>query len=257
MKKTLGLLLATSSIFSMQLSQYDASNKRAFNHLRVPEHSVFVPKKLGGVDLYHDDAGFHIVKDDKVLPIQKCFIDSPIRNMTKKQLHNYQRYSYFALNQMNEGEYTLKAKHRLQGAGPILGTIAYWVTKTLCYTTAIAGTGAIVVGTGGAAATGLAMATSGIVAGGGVAIGGAIVTTTATSVIVTTAGVVSGTAAVGVGIATTSGIAGAVVGSAVAGKAALATAAVVTSAGGIGATIAGVEAVSVGVGTFFGMLPTP
>ncbi len=256
MKKTLGLLLATSSIFSMQLSQYDASNKRAFNHLRVPEHSVFVPKKLGGIDLYHDDAGFHIVKDDKVLPIQKCFIDSPIRNMTKKQLHNYQRYSYFALNQMKEGEYTLKAKHRLQGAGPILGTFMYWLTKTLCYTTAIAGTGVIVGATGGSAA-GLVMATNGLVAGSGIAIGGAIVSTTATTAIVTTAGVVTGTAAVGVGIAGTSAVAGAMVGGVAAGKAALVTAGVVTSAGGIGATIAGVEAVSVGVGTFFGMLPTP
>ena len=256
MKKTLGLLLATSSMFSMQLSQYDASNKRAFNHLRVQEHSVFVPEKLGNVDLYHDDAGFHIVKDDKVFPIQKCFIDSPIRNMTKKQLHNYQRYSYFALNQMNEGEYTLKAKHRLQGAGPILGSFMYWLTKTVCYTTAIAGTGAIVTATGGSA-VGLAMAGNGLVAGGGIAISSAIVSTTATTAIVTTAGVVSGTTAVGVGIATTSAIAGATVGTAVAGKAALVTAGVVTSAGGIGATIAGIEAVSVGVGTFFGMLTTP
>ena len=51
--------------------------------------------------------------------------------------------------------------------GPVSGAIAYWATKTICYGTAVAATGAIVVGTGGAAGAVTSVAAAAATGGSG------------------------------------------------------------------------------------------
>ncbi len=188
-----------------------------------------------------------------------------VRDITKKQLKSFLKGGYFSLNQMDDGEFSLKTKGRIVGGGPLFGTAAYWITKSLCYAVGFAAIGGTVVTTGGAA---VGLATYATATAGGVALTTAAITTTSAAAIGTTTGVVVGTVATGASLATGAGIVGGAIGVAsasgvtIAGAtlgtaAATTTAAVVTGAGGIGATIAGVEAVSLAVGTFFGMLPTP
>jgi hypothetical protein len=177
-----------------------------------------------------------------------------LRDITKPQLKAFLANGYLTINQMEDGEYSLRAKGRIVGGGPILGTVAYWVTKSLCYGTAVAAVGATVVATGGAV---------GGAVGGGAFIAGTAVTSTAAATtvgatIVTTAGAITGTVATGATVASGAGLVGAVVtGAGLSGAAATTTVAVVTGAGSVATTIAGVEALSLAVGTFFGMLPTP
>src|SRR5438445_12023297 len=132
MKKILGLLFFRSSIFSMQLDIVQSDQK---SHIMcIEKTSVFVPEKLGSLQLYHHDKkGFSACQDDKKYEIKKYFTDPIVRNVTKKQLKSFLQTGYLSINQMDDGEYSLKAKGRINGGGPVLGAIAYWVTKSLCY----------------------------------------------------------------------------------------------------------------------------
>ena len=263
MKKILYLLLVASSIFSMQLdlvkpdtlqeksSEYSYLNMDDVKKVRIQPSSVFVPEKLGSLELYHGNKGFSIRQDDKKFQIQKYFTDPLLRDVTREQLATFLQAGYLTINRMNDGEFSLKAKGRINGGGPILGSFMYWLTKSVCYGTAIGATGTIVVATGG---TAVLAATGGTAAAGGLAIGSTIATTTA---IGTTAGIITGGTTVAAAVSGGATVIGGAIAASTASEAAIVTAAAVTSAGGIAATIAAVETASVAVGTFFGMLPTP
>jgi hypothetical protein len=138
-KKILRLLLASSSIFSMQLALKEKKeivlHHVLNNHekIHIKPSSVFVPEKLGSIDLYHGKNGFYIRQNDEKHLIQKCFTDPMIRNMTPKQLKAFQEVGRFEINQMNDGELSLKAKGRVVGGGPVFGTFMYGLTKTVCW----------------------------------------------------------------------------------------------------------------------------
>ncbi len=265
MKKVLSLLLVTSSIFSMQLD------------LIKPE-SVFVPQRLGSVALYHGKKGFYVHQDNKKHVIKKYFTDPMVRDITKKQLKAFLQAGYLSLNQMNDGEFSLKAKGRINGGGPHLGTFMYWLTKSVCYGTMAAAVGTVIV-KGGSVGVGTMSSTAkdrAIDAANDIVMGstkGAILyvaeTATvplsslsleaATSAVITTAPRLVNTAAIG---ASGTGILLVEKAIDIAGcnqEAALVTGAGVvaaTGAGGLGVA-ASIEALSLTVGIFFGMLPTP
>jgi hypothetical protein len=295
MKKILSLLLLSSSIFSMQLqvvrpskTQYKSSDisKAAFAratttptsftmpHIshEVDVKKVHVPHQLDGVKLYHSEKGFVVLHDNKQRVINKCLVDKIARDMTPDQLKSFLKLGYLAINQSNDGSFMLKANQRLAGGGPIFGAFMYWATKSLCYGTAVAAVGTVAVGTGGVVV--LAASSTLAAAGGATIVGvagattiatvtGAAATTTVAAGTITaiaglSAGAVSGGATVlatAIGASSAAGVT--IAGMSVATAATTATVGVVSSAGGIAATIAGVEAVSLAIGTFFGMLPTP
>jgi hypothetical protein len=284
MKKILALSLVISSIFSMQLdhvkpdklqeksSQYSYLNIDDVKKVHIQPSSVFVPDKLGAVELYLGKKGFSILQGDKKHKIQKCFTDPMLRNITRKQLDSFLETGYFSLNQMNGGEFSLKANGRIRGGGPLFGAFMYWATKSVCYGTAAVAVGTMTVTTAG---VGVGVATSLASAGTGIAVASTIA---APAAIITTAGV---------------GVASAATSTLVAGTGATLAAAVITGASSSGAVIAGVtlveaatlttaagitavagtttaasigtgaacviaiESLSTAVGTFFGMLPTP
>lgn len=316
MKKVLGLLLLSSSLFSMQLAhklqtpgnrfksalvkahklkamQIVAANTINTQKIHIDASSIHVPHNLTDVKLYHSKKGFVVLHDNKKHVIEKCFMDQNARSIKQEQLKSFLKTGYFALNQTNDGTFTLKAQHRLTGGGPMFGAFMYWVTKSLCYGTAAAAVGGTIVATGGAAAgalgaSGTTAAVTGAVAAKTTATvvaakaTGAIVATAATSTvgtaIATTAGTVvagtatatavaSGTGGVALVIGAASTVTGATVAGVAVGEAAAMTTAVgmtVAASSGTAATVGtgaaivmGIESLSVAVGTFFGMLPTP
>lgn len=281
MKKILSLLLLSSSIFAMEIEvmrtqpsfELDAPHAQCTQPLDIVQlqqnasviktllkdtyitgPSVFVPARLGKLDLFHGKKGFSVLKDNQRIAIEKYNTDKLIRNMTREQLIAFLSVGYVSINQMSDGQYSLKADGRLNGGGPILGAIAYWVTKVVCYAVPVAALGTAVVVTGGAA---------GAVAGAGAAAAGTAITTTAAATtagatIATTAGVVTATAATAASVGTGVGVAGAAIaGAGMAGQAAVVTAAAVSTTGTVAGTVVAIEALSTAVGTFFGMLPTP
>jgi len=291
MKKVLCLSLIASSILSMQLDTIKenqilskiciaqslerdrvsyADNK---NKMYIEPFSVKVPKRLGELDLYHGKKGFYVRQDDKKYTIKKYFTDPMVRNMSKTELKTFLTAGYLCINQMNDGEFSLKAKGRIVGGGPIFGGWMYWLTKSVCYGGLAVTAGAAVVGTGGAivgAVAGTAVAggagTIGALAVAGNAASGVMISTaigsTTGAAIITTAGVGVATAGTGavVGIGATSAaavIASTTAGAIVTKAAVVSTGAVIASGVGAGGIVAGIEGLSIAVGCFFGMLPTP
>ncbi len=259
MKKVLYLLLLTCSIFSMQLNtiKHNCLKIKNIHHKLVKHHlpkfndtkehktkisdkksidyredlidssSIFASQSLGEIKLFHNEKGFHILHNNEIH--QPALIDKIVCKATPLQIKDFQKVNkgYLHINQMADGKFEIKVMDRLPGGGPVFGAIAYWVTKSLCYGTAIAATGAVIVGTGGAAVAG-SMAIAGAVGVAAPAVG---------------AGVGAGMVAAGV------------IQAGLAGEAAVITAGVVSSIGGIGGTITAVESASASVGLLFSLIP--
>ena len=299
MRKILGLLFISSSIFSMQLDlvkpnktvsvlvpadKLTPAELNSLSKVYINRKAVFAPERLGSVELCHGKKGFSVLQNNKKHAIAKYFIDPLLRDITREQLGAFLQGGYLSINQMNDGEFSLKANGRIKGGGPAFGAFMYWATKSLCYgtaaaviTTTVAVTGGAVVGAAGGGA--VAGAATGAVAANSasLAIAGVAATSTAGTVIGTTSGAVVGTLAAGgvvaggtgavAAVITATSTAGATIGGvAVAEAAALTTVAGLTavsgtttaaSVGTVTATVMAVESLSVAVGTFFGMLPTP
>ncbi len=289
MKKVLCLSLLTCSIFSMQLDiiKSNCSKIKNIHHKLVKQHSAkqhflkkddkkqpiksssfFAHKGLGSVELYHNNNGFHVSHNDKMHYVQPCFTDSTVRNRTSQQMKDFQRAekAYLHIKQMGDGQFSLEMMDRVRGGGPVLGVMAYWTTKILCYSVGIvavsatvavttpvlvAGVSGIVGGTG--ATTMVVGATSSIA---GFAAEGAIATVAGASSL--TAGTIAGTMAA-TGTAITAATAGTVaatgatiIGTTAGGLAAgLGTAGVIT--GGTGLVAAGTAGAVIGGATVGGI----
>jgi len=208
MKKVLGLLFISASIFSMQVATIGNQCERAkkFHDQLVKHHftkpdmsrkdikqqapklnidikdciqskSVSAPKGLGEIKLFHNEKGFHVLHNDVMHRVQPCFTDKLVRRATSHDIKDFQRKGkgYFALTQMGDGQFELKVLNRTLGGGPILGVAVYWAVKVTLYAAGAVGIGAAaatgvpaVVGAVGAIAGGTGAAT--IVAGASTAI---------------------------------------------------------------------------------------
>lgn len=183
--------------------------------------SLYIPQDLRHMGVIHRNNDFYVKRDGEDCLIPHYHLDKCLQNATTEELTRLTCDGYLSLKRIG-GEYGLTYNARLRGGGPIAGGIAYWLTKTLCYGTAVAATTTVVVSTGGAAgalsAGGLALATSGA----------------------STAVTVTGAAISGAGLAS---------------EAALLTTAVASSAGGVGGAITFVESASLGAWALFTSIP--
>lgn len=175
--------------------------------LELESSTVFIPACLGKVSLLHSDHGFSVVKEGRERRVQKHDTDPLVRNLSEDQLKSFLQHGYLSISQMSNDDYALQAHVRLPGGGPVTASALYWITKSLCYGTAVAAASTAVVVTGGAAAgaittAGVAAATGGA-SMGAVAVSGAIAATaggtatavTSTAATVTAAGSLAGAAA--------------------------------------------------------------
>lgn len=276
MKKILGILCITSSIFAMELDVVKSH--------RIEE--VFVPDRLGSLELYYNNKGFSVYQDDKKHDIKKYHTDKMLRNINKKQLKGFLKGGYLSLNQMDDGEFSLQAKGRVNGGGPVLGFVAYWITKCLCYGTIGAAVGASIGGAKIGCSIGSSskssvpssypsingavteMAKEGANLGLAYVASNAVVpmTTMSLSTAVSTMGTTGFVTTVSPTLLSTAPILGSypgiglvsasITGAGLAEPAALVTGTAIASTGSGLGIVAGIEALSLKVGLFFGMAPT-
>ena len=172
------------------------------------QHSpVFIPQHLGKIGLGYENGKFHIEKKGKRIEVKNYDVDPMLRKMNQEQLSKFLAVGSIAVNRMGNKDYTLKAKVRGDGGGPILGQIGYWAFKSVCYGTMAAGTGAVVASTGAGlapviGAKAVAIGTNAALAGLGNVGGMGAVGATAVATAITEAGL-AGEAAVVVAIAAT------------------------------------------------------
>lgn len=85
------------------------------------QSALMVPSRLGNVALLHDDEnGFRVLREQgEVVPVQRANMDKELRGLKNEKLMGLVKAGgYLKLNQMeNDGEYTIKAGHRLPGGG--------------------------------------------------------------------------------------------------------------------------------------------
>jgi hypothetical protein len=258
MKRVLSLLLVASSIFPIK---NDVTT-------RIKKGSFFAPSNLGSLDLFHDAKGFFVNKANEQHRIEKHFTDSIIRDVNTNQLNSFLNNGYLTLNKMSTGHYSLKAKGRIPGGGPLFGAFMYWVTKSVCYGTLSAAIiTSVTVAGGGGNSRAKDAAKDVVILGTEKALLNAAATATVplstmslegATTLATNAPRIVSTAAMGApttGIAlTTIAIKGADLGK----EAGLVTAAGMVASGGTKLGVAGaIELLSLKVGLFFGMTPTP
>ncbi len=179
--------------------------------------------------------------------VQKADVDKQLRNISPEQFARLIQLGkgYIALNQYDDGSYTLQHRARLRGGGPWTAYILYGTTKGVAYGTMATAVGATVAGAAGpvvgAYATGAGAYASGMTAGSA---GSAVAS--------------SGTAAATAAGAASTGAAGAT-GAALGGAGAqTATASAIASTGGCWATLTGaVESAAWGAFAVGLWLPTP
>ena len=158
----LGSLLVAGSIYSM--------NKV----IVLKEKSVFAPGIMGNVEVIHDHNGFSVVKNGKIFPVKRQWIEKQLRSLSPEQIKQFQNaQGYFLVNQLDNGDFTLKSSMRGIGGGPASAWWAYNITKGLCYGAAATAVSATVISTGGAILG--AAATKGLIASTGLATGKASV----------------------------------------------------------------------------------
>src|SRR4030095_13224753 len=207
MKKVLGLLFISSSIFSMQLNiiEKNCLKIKAIQHNLTKLHypkldtvkshfpkldvikqrtqsssgdikdyikssSFSAPKGLGDIKLFHNEKGFHVFHNDKMHRVQPCFTDKLVRKATSYDIKDFQKVGngYFAITQMGDGQFELKVLNRTLGGGPFLGIAVYWTVKIVLYAAGAVGLGAAT------ATAGPAVAGAGGAIAGGVGTGSAL-----------------------------------------------------------------------------------
>jgi hypothetical protein len=131
---------------------------------------VMVPERLGSVELYHNNEGFHVVHKNEYRQIKPHFMDKELRKINKHQLAGLLAHGYLSLNQMSDNEFSLEANVRGLGGGGVGATVGVWVGWTV---TNVVGHGTIflacraadivVPGSGAAAETGLHIAATPVI----------------------------------------------------------------------------------------------
>jgi hypothetical protein len=195
------------------------------DRLIIKSSKMYVPSRLGEIALTHQKGSFTVTQNGEDKAVQNYNMNKELRGIDVVKLKALMKRGYINVDQSCNGEYKLQYNARLRGGGGVLGYWAYCATKALCYGIGLAAAGGAVVATGGiaGAATGVlgAAATAGASTGAGIA-----------------AAAIAGSG--GTALATT------------------ATAGYVAAAGGNAAVmVAGIESLSLCVGAFFGMMPTP
>ncbi len=187
----------------------------------IEDKNLFVPISLGKVTVQYKDGEFYVKHDGIQTKVANYHLTKELRGISPQCLQGFLEVGYLSLKKIGD-EFAIQGSLRLLGGGPISGAVGYWLTKTLCYGTAVAAATTAVVATGGAAGA----ATGALVAG-------------------STASATMGASVVG----------GAIAGAGLAAEAATLTGATVLGAGSVAGAVAAVESASLTVGAILTAIP--
>lgn len=122
----LTLLLTTSLSFAQaQMREYDTT---AIDY----EQSLVVSHPgIGTCDFIYEGGEFYVIHDDKTSKVQRCFVDKTLRGISSEKLMQFLVGGYLYINQLDNGEFTIIAKGRLNGGGFFVFLIAAYSVADL------------------------------------------------------------------------------------------------------------------------------
>lgn len=215
MKRLLFSLLILSSVTAGELSTISELDVISRKH-------VYIPPKLGKLQVAETNEGFSIVKDDEEIPVKFHNTNHLLRHIKEAgALKQFLSEGAIFVSQDNGGDYILTARGKIKGGGPICGWLAGMAVRAAGY------------------GIPTATATIGVIAAAPIILGGTTVAATGGTAVVTTSLATTGGAAAGTLTATIG--AGATTGISVA-----ATATSTTLAIGTGTTAVALELTAAG-----------
>jgi hypothetical protein len=185
------LLFSMFAISSLSAMEGLSSSKLT----KIKASSIFSTNEVGKVDLFRDDKGYHVVRNNEVYTVNQHSVDPLLKSLKHKQLKKFQKCGYIHVKMNQENEFSLVSKIRGNGGGPYTAYLLYSATKALCYGGLFAAAGTVVGATGGGALVVagageiIAVSGSGIAA---VAIGGSAAATQAAATLGTAAALTTG-----------------------------------------------------------------
>ncbi|MCX7342525.1 MAG: hypothetical protein NT128_00015, partial [Proteobacteria bacterium] len=126
-----------------------SSRCSAEDSFNIPAQNMFVPKSLGTIAIAYKGKEFYVINDKGEFLVQRYNLSKELREIDNEKLKKFISSGYLSLKKVGD-EYAITHNFRLLGGGPVSGAVAYWLTKTLCYGTAVAAVTTVVVTTGGA-----------------------------------------------------------------------------------------------------------
>jgi len=114
--------------------------------IEIQETSVLSPSSLGEIKVFHDEDGFSVEQDGEMFFVEKCWIDSSLQDISSEELEEYLTSGKIFVNQMEDGEFSLRTRLFLKGGGAGGATFGFWLGRAIVYgTVAVASTVATVV----------------------------------------------------------------------------------------------------------------
>ena len=112
----------------------------SLNGMEIDHDSVQSPR-LGKVALYHGIDGFTVQDNEGSHLVHSYDVHKSFRGKSSKDIARYAKVGVFLLKKYDNGEYQVDESGRLNGGGPISGSIAYGLTKLVCYGVGVAAVG--------------------------------------------------------------------------------------------------------------------
>lgn len=117
------------------LTQLDILKSNEPSKQPIQSTSFYAHPSLGDIKLFHDDQGFAVLHNSNLHAVKPHCTDKIVRKVTPLDMIAFQKVNkgYLHINQNGKGEFEIKVMERRPGGGPLLGKIMYWATKVTCY----------------------------------------------------------------------------------------------------------------------------
>ena len=89
------------------------------------------PSHLKALMLVHEDRSFKVVADGKIEEVPACWVDKDVRSVSTERLSKMLGHGYLSVNQMSNGEFSVKANVRGEGGGVGGAAAGAWFGKAL------------------------------------------------------------------------------------------------------------------------------
>ncbi len=119
------LVIASVILVSSIISHAVAMEKT----FEFKQTSVRASEQLGNVKLLRNKNGFCVMRNGTPYEVKDDFVDSLLRNASKKTLKKFQKAGYVEIKRLDNDEFVLRSKVRGMGGGPVLAGILYGATK--------------------------------------------------------------------------------------------------------------------------------
>src|ERR1700722_4625628 len=132
-KACINFLFAKNSSIKKNLCFLYTKEKHMSAVTRIPSKNLFVPNELGNLSVDYNGREFCILDErGDSFKVAKYYLSEELRQISPEQLGKCLEVAYLAINRVGN-EFSIKLNGRQPGGGPILGSIGYWLVKSVCY----------------------------------------------------------------------------------------------------------------------------